>query len=75
MDLRNLTFEYDKNNDLIIKLNEYRKSSPDTASLIIRQLFDNACIESGLENDGKNMIKRINQMMLKIIAEKGDKIV
>lgn len=41
--------------------------------MIIRQLFDNACMESGLENDSKNMIKRINQMMLNIIHEKENK--
>ena len=73
--MRNLTFEYDKNNDLIVKLNEYRKVSPDLASMIIRQLFDNACIEAGLENDGKNMIQRINKLMLKIIDGKESQIV
>ena len=70
MELRNLTFEYDKNNDLIVKLNEFRKKSPENANLIIRQLFDNACIEAGLEGDGKSMVKRINQMMIKIIDSK-----
>ena len=75
MELRNLTFEYDKNNELIVKLNEYRKASPEDASLVIRQLFDNACIEAGLENDGKNMIRRINKMMMKIIENKGNQVV
>jgi hypothetical protein len=70
MDLRNITFEYDRKNDIIVKLNEFRKTSPDEASLIVRQLFDNACIESGLESDSKGMVKRINQLMLKIIEGK-----
>lgn len=70
MELRNLTFEYDKSNDLIVKLNEFRKKSPENANLIIRQLFDNTCIEAGLEGDGKSMVKRINQMMIKIIDSK-----
>jgi hypothetical protein len=38
--------------------------------MIIRQLFDNACMESGLENDAKSMISRINKMMIRIIQEK-----
>ena len=35
--------------------------------MIIRQLFDNACIESGLDSDPKSMIQRINKMMMQII--------
>lgn len=73
--MRNITFEYDKSNELIVKLNEHRKDNPDQASLIIRQLFDNACMESGLENDAKSMINRINKMMLKIIETKAEKVV
>ena len=48
MDLKNLTFEFDKENEIIVKLNDHRKVNPENASLIIRQLFDNACIEVGL---------------------------
>lgn len=70
MDLRNITFEFDRKNDIIVKLNDFRKNSPDEASLIVRQLFDNACIEAGLESDAKGMVKRINQLMLKIIEGK-----
>jgi hypothetical protein len=54
----------------MVELNEYRKDAPEEASLIVRQLFDNACIESGLENDNRNMIQRINQLMLKVINKK-----
>jgi HSP90 family molecular chaperone len=74
MDLRNITFEYDQHNELIVKLNDYRKVSSEDASLIIRQLFDNACIESGLENDSKNMVKRINTLMGKILDSKTQQI-
>ena len=42
--LKNITFEYDKNNDLIVKLNEFRKDNADDASNIMRQIFDNACV-------------------------------
>ena len=52
-----------------MKLNDFRKANPDEASLIARQIFDNACIEAGLESDSKSMVRRINKMMMKIIEE------
>jgi len=63
MSLQNLTFEYDPSDPLIVKLNEFRKVNNQEASLVVRQLFDNCCIEAGLESDTKNMIKRINSLM------------
>ena len=53
-----------------MRLNEFRKNSPDDASMVVRQIFDNACIEAGLDSDSKSMVKRINRMMMKIIEEK-----
>jgi hypothetical protein len=29
---------------LIVRLNQFRKDSPEEASMIIRQMFDNACM-------------------------------
>jgi hypothetical protein len=43
-ELRNITFEYNSGNDLIVRLNQFRKDSPEEASMIIRQMFDNACM-------------------------------
>lgn len=37
---------------------------------MVRQLFDNACIEAGLESDSKNMVQRINKLMMKVIDKK-----
>lgn len=54
----------------MVELNEYRKNSPEEASLIVRQVFDNACIEAGLESDSRNMVQRINQLLLKVIHKK-----
>lgn len=73
--MKNITFEYDKSNELIVRLNEHRKENSEEASMIIRQLFDNACLEAGLESDPKNMIGRINKMMMKVINSKADKVV
>ncbi len=69
-DLKNITFQFDKSNEMILKLNEHRKDNPEVASLIIRQLFDNACIEAGLQSDYKSMIGRINKLMSKVIDSK-----
>ena len=35
--------------------------------MVIRQIFDNSCMESGIESDGKNMIRRVNQMLNQIV--------
>ena len=59
----------------MVQLNEFRKRSPDEASLVVRQLFDNACLEAGLESDSKNMVQRINKLMLKVINKKTDSVV
>lgn len=48
MALQNLTFEYDPTDPLIVKLNNFRKTSNEHANMIIRQIFDNCCIEAGL---------------------------
>lgn len=40
------------------------------ASMIARQIFDNCCMESGLESDAKVMIQRINQLMTKLMESK-----
>ena len=69
MNLQNLTFEYDHQDPLIVKLNEFRKENPDFASLIVRQIFDNCCMEAGLESDGKKMVKRINSLMERIMDD------
>ena len=54
---------------MIVKLNEFRKQNADFASLIVRQVFDNCCLEAGLESDGKKMVKRINSLMEKIMDD------
>lgn len=59
----------------MVRLNEYRKDNADEASLIVRQLFDNACIEAGLESDNKSMVQRINKLMMKVINKKSDQVV
>ena len=59
---------------MIFKLNEFRKQNPDFASMIVRQIFDNCCMEAGLESDGKKMVKRINSLMEKIMDDNAPKI-
>jgi hypothetical protein len=67
MSLHNLTFEFDPSDPLIVKLNDFRKVNVEHASMVVRQIFDNCCIEAGLESDAKNMVKRLNSIMLKFI--------
>lgn len=74
MALQNLTFEYDSHDPLVVKLNEFRKQNPDYASVIVRQIFDNCCLEAGLESDGKKMVKRIYNLVEKIMDDNIKKI-
>jgi hypothetical protein len=48
MTLQNLTFEFDPSDPLIVKLNEFRKVNVEQASMVVRQIFDNCCMEAGL---------------------------
>lgn len=70
MTLQNLTFEYNPSNHIIFKLNNLRKINPSLASKVARQLFDNCCIEAGLESDSRNMISRINEIMSDLMDAK-----
>lgn len=68
--MRNLTFEFNPKHELIGKLNEFRKQDQEVASMITRQIFDNCCMEAGIEGDGKNMVKRVNTLLDKFLSEK-----
>lgn len=70
MTLQNLTFEYNPGNPIIFKLNELRKNNQQVASMITRQIFDNCCIEAGLESDAKAMVNRINEIMTSLMDAK-----
>lgn len=52
-DMRDLTFEVNPNHPLMAQLNQLRKKDVDTATIVLRQIFDNCCIEAGISGNPK----------------------
>lgn len=59
-DITNLTFEINPNHRLMAQLNETRKVNPKLATMIVRQIFDNCCIDGHIEMTRKDTTQRIN---------------
>ncbi|CAG9329686.1 unnamed protein product [Blepharisma stoltei] len=66
---RNQTFEINTNHEIIIKLNEVRKTDPELAKDIISQVLDNALLNAGIMESPVNMIKRLNRVMLRTLRD------
>lgn len=43
-----------------------RKSNPDTAKLVLDQLYDNALLAAGLLENPRTMAKRLNEILAKV---------
>ncbi|MBP7948792.1 MAG: molecular chaperone HtpG [Verrucomicrobiales bacterium] len=56
--------ELNPRHELIRKLAAARSTAPDTARLVARQLLDNALISAGLMEDPREMVRRVQDLML-----------
>lgn len=65
---KDLTFEINPNNDIIVNINKLRKEDPRLASLSIKQLFDAAVLQSNLPISNKDYVKR-TQTILKALLD------
>jgi len=61
--LQKQTVELNSSHNVIIKLNELRKSNSDLAQVVAEQIFDNALLQAGLLDDGRVMVPRINKLL------------
>lgn len=52
---------------MMAQLNAIRTKNPDLASIVIRQLFNNCCIEAGLEPNVKDNIERVNNLLVMLM--------
>lgn len=57
------TLEINSSHVLIKKLNELRDGDPELACLLLDQIYDNAMIAAGLNDDPRPMIGRLNQLL------------
>ena len=69
MELTNLTFEINPHHDLMIGISELRKADSETASMLLKQVFDNCCVEANLETDKKDFVPRVNRLIKRILEQ------
>ena len=58
-----MTFELNANHNLITGLNLLRKKDLKNANVMLRQILDNCLLASGLLNETKFFLNRINNLM------------
>ncbi|GMR41569.1 hypothetical protein PMAYCL1PPCAC_11764, partial [Pristionchus mayeri] len=46
-----------------------RKTDPQTAQLLLEQIYDNALLTAGLMTDSRNMIPRLNDLLTKLLGK------
>uniref|UniRef100_A0A8C4F004 TNF receptor associated protein 1 n=1 Tax=Dicentrarchus labrax TaxID=13489 RepID=A0A8C4F004_DICLA len=64
------TLEINAGHDLIKKLHQLKDANSDLAGLLLEQIYDNAMITAGLNDDPRPMISRLNDLLSKAL-EKG----
>ncbi|XP_027715492.1 heat shock protein 75 kDa, mitochondrial [Vombatus ursinus] len=63
------TLEINTRHPLIRKLNQLRESQPDLAQLLIDQIYENAMIAAGLNDDPRPMVGRLNELLTKALEK------
>ncbi|MBN3322750.1 TRAP1 protein, partial [Atractosteus spatula] len=63
------TLEINAGHDLIKKLNELKDSNSDLAQLLLEQIYDNAMIAAGLNDDPRPMIGRLNELLTRALEK------
>uniref|UniRef100_A0A672NEC7 TNF receptor-associated protein 1 n=1 Tax=Sinocyclocheilus grahami TaxID=75366 RepID=A0A672NEC7_SINGR len=63
------TLEINTGHDLIKKLHALKDSNPELAQLLLEQIYDNAMITAGLNEDPRPMISRLNQLLTQALEK------
>uniref|UniRef100_A0A8C3L7G8 TNF receptor associated protein 1 n=1 Tax=Chrysolophus pictus TaxID=9089 RepID=A0A8C3L7G8_CHRPC len=63
------TLEINTGHTLIKKLNELKDSQPDLAQMLLDQIYENAMIAAGLNEDPRPMVSRLNELLTKILEK------
>ncbi|NXQ82855.1 TRAP1 protein, partial [Nyctibius grandis] len=63
------TLEINTGHALIKKLNELKDSQPDLAQLLLDQIYENAMITAGLNEDPRPMVSRLNELLTRILQK------
>ncbi|CAG5897785.1 unnamed protein product [Menidia menidia] len=62
------TLEINAGHDLIKKMHSLKESNSELAGLLLEQIYDNAMITAGLNDDPRPMISRLNDLLTKALA-------
>ncbi|OEH76337.1 heat shock protein [Cyclospora cayetanensis] len=57
------TLELNPSHELVTSLYHLRTTNPDVATLLVEQLFDNACVAAGIMEEPKSMLPRLNELL------------
>jgi molecular chaperone HtpG len=60
--------ELNPKHPIIVRLNQLRSSDSETAGLVANQLLDQARLAAGLLEDPRTMLKRLNQLVAKVVG-------
>ncbi|KFZ49893.1 hypothetical protein N321_08201, partial [Antrostomus carolinensis] len=63
------TLEINTGHTLIKKLSELKDSQPDLAQLLLDQIYENAMIAAGLNEDPRPMVNRLNELLTRILEK------
>ncbi|NWI95032.1 TRAP1 protein, partial [Pitta sordida] len=63
------TLEINTGHTLIKKLSELKDSQPDLAQLLLDQIYENAMIAAGLNEDPRPMVSRLNELLTRILEK------
>ncbi|XP_059958356.1 heat shock protein 75 kDa, mitochondrial-like [Mesoplodon densirostris] len=63
------TLEINPRHRLIKKLNQLRDSEPDLAQLLVDQIYENAMITAGLDDDLRPIVSRLNHLLVKALDQ------
>ncbi|XP_061702696.1 heat shock protein 75 kDa, mitochondrial [Syngnathoides biaculeatus] len=63
------TLEINAGHDLIKKLHALKDSNAELAALLLEQIYDNAMIAAGLNDDPRPMISRLNDLLTKALEK------
>ncbi|NWV01097.1 TRAP1 protein, partial [Upupa epops] len=63
------TLEINTGHALIKKLKELKDSQPDLAQLLLDQIYENAMIAAGLNEDPRPMVNRLNELLTRILEK------
>ncbi|NXX75041.1 TRAP1 protein, partial [Urocolius indicus] len=63
------TLEINTGHTLIKKLNELKDGQPDLAQMLLDQIYENAMIAAGLNEDPRPMVGRLNELLTRILEK------